>query len=156
MLNLHLKGFESANDERLRILDIITNSKDQLVSIGYADVAIETFYDMFIDLIENLFNTTNEELLLSFQESGNSDYYTWFMRLLTAGAIRGQPDRFLPFLSDDVNFNAVAMDGNIDKAILTYCQYEVEPMGKECEQVHITALAEYLGVVLHIEYLDGR
>ena len=38
----------------------------------------------------------------------------------------------------------------------SYCSREVEPMGKECEQVHIIAIAELLGVVVAIEYLDGR
>jgi hypothetical protein len=37
-----------------------------------------------------------------------------------------------------------------------YCQREVEPMGKECEQVHVIALTEYLGVGVCIEYMDGR
>lgn len=40
--------------------------------------------------------------------------------------------------------------------ILGYCQREVEPMGKECEQVHVIALTEYLGIAVRIEYLDGR
>ena len=29
-------------------------------------------------------------------------------------------------------------------------------MGKECEQVQIMALTEYLGIGVKIEYLDGR
>lgn len=38
-----------------------------------------------------------------------------------------------------------------------YCAKEVEPMGKECEQVQIMALLEVLhGVDICIEYLDGR
>lgn len=32
----------------------------------------------------------------------------------------------------------------------------VEPMGKECEQLQIQALTEYLGVTVRIEYLDGK
>ena len=37
-----------------------------------------------------------------------------------------------------------------------YCKKEVEPMGKECEQVQIIALTEYMGVGVRIDYLDGR
>ena len=37
-----------------------------------------------------------------------------------------------------------------------YCAREVEPMAKECEQLHIIALTEYLGLEVDIEYLDGR
>ena len=29
-------------------------------------------------------------------------------------------------------------------------------MGKECEQVQVTALAEYLGARIRIEYMDGH
>jgi hypothetical protein len=37
-----------------------------------------------------------------------------------------------------------------------YCQREVEPMGKESEQLHVTALTEVLGLRVDILYLDGR
>jgi len=37
-----------------------------------------------------------------------------------------------------------------------FCAREVEPVGKECEQVQIMALMRALGVRVHIEYLDGR
>lgn len=37
-----------------------------------------------------------------------------------------------------------------------FCAREVEPVGKECEQVQIMALMRALGTLVHIEYLDGR
>ncbi len=38
-----------------------------------------------------------------------------------------------------------------------YCCKEVEPMGKECEQLHISALVNYFGSLeICLEYLDGR
>lgn len=37
-----------------------------------------------------------------------------------------------------------------------YCKAEVEPMNKECEQLQILALTEYLDVQADIAYLDGR
>jgi ubiquitin thioesterase protein OTUB1 len=43
---------------------------------------------------------------------------------------------------------------NYDMA--TFCIQEVEPMGRECDQVHIMALTEALGIQVEIEYLDGR
>ena len=66
------------------------------------------------------------------------------MRLLTAGYIKRDPDRFLPFIDSSY------VDINV------YCTNEVEPMGKECEQVHIIALSEYLNITVEIAYLDGR
>jgi len=46
-------------------------------------------------------------------------------------------------------------DGTACLDIVTFCAREVEPMGRECEQIHIIALCEALGVSVAIEYLDG-
>lgn len=40
--------------------------------------------------------------------------------------------------------------------VYAFCTAEVEPMGKECEQLQIIALSEYLGISVEIAYLDGR
>lgn len=48
------------------------------------------------------------------------------------------------------------MDTGLDIDMAGYCRREVEPMGRECEQLHIIALTEYLGLRVAIEYLDGR
>ena len=53
-------------------------------------------------------------------------------------------DRFLPF-ADGLYFD-----------IHEYCKCEVEPMNKECEQLQIVALSEYLRIPVKIIYLDGR
>lgn len=61
------------------------------------------------------------------------------------GKMRSEEERFTPFISDSTFTNMEA-----------YCKKEVEPMGKECEQVQIIALTEYMGVGVRIDYLDGR
>ena len=61
------------------------------------------------------------------------------------GYLKRDADRFLPFVEGGVHFD---MD--------SYCKAEVEPMNRECEQIHIIALTEYLGVSIEIAYLDGR
>jgi hypothetical protein len=63
--------------------------------------------------------------------------------------MRKEAERFAPFLGE--GFGLSASDD-----VEAYCKREVEPMGKECEQIQIVALIEYLGVVTEIEYLDGR
>jgi ubiquitin thioesterase protein OTUB1 len=40
--------------------------------------------------------------------------------------------------------------------IASFCAREVEPMGRECEQLQIIALCEFLGAKVKIEYLDGE
>jgi len=131
----------TAEEERVRFLGAITRSTQSLISLGYSEIAFESFYDMFIELLEGLFSMTVESLFESFQEGGNADYYTWFMRLLTACSMRKDADRFAPFI-----------DGDIDD----FCKREVEPMGKECEHPQIVALSDFLGIRIQIEYLDGR
>jgi len=91
---------------------------------------------------------TREVLVQTFRDDVHTcDCCTWFMRLLTAATMRRQAERFLPFLDD-----IAASTGDMQD----YTQREVLPMGKECEQVHIIALAECLGVQVKIEYMDGR
>jgi hypothetical protein len=62
-----------------------------------------------------------------------------------AGHLRRHEERFFPFI-----------DGGMDLDMASYCRREVEPTGRECEQLHIVALTEYLGLRVAIEYLDGR
>jgi ubiquitin thioesterase protein OTUB1 len=40
--------------------------------------------------------------------------------------------------------------------IATFCQKQIEPMGKECSMVQVLALAEAFQVRVDIEYLDGH
>ena len=63
----------------------------------------------------------------------------------SSGKMRSEEERFAPFILDSTFTNMEA-----------YCKKEVEPMGKECEQVQIIALTEYMGVGVRIDYLDGR
>ena len=71
--------------------------------------------------------------------------HLFFLRSDYSGYLRQHGDRFFPFLAD-----------GMDLDMTSYCAREVEPMGKECEQLHIIALTEYLGLKVSIEYLDGR
>lgn len=130
------------DEERLRMLKTIIDSKEELIQFGYSEIAIESFYDIVVEVLENLFNYSPEELLDSFQASGLSDYYTWYMRLLTSLNMKKNAERYLPFI-DDVDINS-------------YCLREVEPMGKEVEAMMVSSLTEYLGIKLKIEYLDGK
>ena len=131
-----------------RFRTVIVNSKDTLVNLGFSEFAFECFYDELIELLDKLPAMTNSELYDAFQEGkGSPDEYTWFSRLLTSANMRIQSERFLPFLDD-----TAALTGDM----VSYLQREVEPMGKECEQVHIIALTDFLGVRCIIENLDGH
>lgn len=136
----------SARKELLRITDIIKGSMNDLVEVGYNEFAVETFYDMFIELLEQLPTMSRESLLAEFQEGGSGDHYTWYMRAMTAGYMKSHPDDYFPFILAEGVYADIA----------TFCEKEVEPMGKECEQMQITALTAYLKLGVKIIYVDGH
>jgi len=148
LLNLFLSGNDqsmlAAKIEYDRIMKIIKDSLGELIALGYPDYAIESFHEELVELLESLFQQTSDSLFGMFQEGGQANYVTWFMRVLTAGALKRDAERFLPFV-EGLYFD---MD--------SYCKNEVEPMNKECEQLQIMALVEYLGISIEISYLDGR
>lgn len=137
---------------------------------------------MFVELLSNLTSMTRESLYKHFVSDSNvADYYTWYMRVVTAGMsvlwvyhhhtkystlnprltyfnlsgyLRRNADRFLPFV--ECSFVGEDRDRDINGDMARFCSQEVEAMGRECEQVQVMALAEALGVQVEIEYLDGR
>lgn len=74
-----------AVDEHSRMLRRIKDCKDELIALGYSEVAFECFYDVTLELMEDLLQQSRDTLFLKFQDDGPSEYYVWFMRLLTAG-----------------------------------------------------------------------
>jgi ubiquitin thioesterase protein OTUB1 len=131
--------------ELARFKTFIERSKADLVEIGYEEFAIESFHDMFMELLDGLPSMSRDSLLALFQEDGSGDYYTWYMRVLCACYMRRNDERFFPFVDDGLCID-----------MKSYCEREVEPMGKECEQLQIIALTEYMGLSVDIHYLDGR
>lgn len=53
-----------------------------------------------MELLDSLFELTTDDLLKKFQDDGDSDYYTWYMRLLTAMSLRRDAEKYLPFILD--------------------------------------------------------
>jgi ubiquitin thioesterase protein OTUB1 len=149
LLGMHASGdLETrsvAENELMRMLSVLEECKGILVAFGYAEIIWEDFHSMLEELLTSLFQRPlSEPLEGAFQENADSDYYIWFMRLLTAVAIKQQADRFLPFVDSEYN------------GIHDFVSKEIEPMGRECEHVQITALTELLRVPVRVEYLDGR
>mmetsp|Transcript_12813 Transcript_12813/g.20900 ORF Transcript_12813/g.20900 Transcript_12813/m.20900 type:complete len:296 (+) Transcript_12813:125-1012(+) len=154
--------------EHHRMLEVIKTSKAQLVETGFNEFVFEMFYDEFIELLEKL-GTPGEltaAALLDLFTGQDADGYTWYMRLLTSGYLIQHHERFTPFIMSedsassssmaDLKVSALLNGTQGDAAMRGYCQREVEPMGKESEQLHATALTEALGLQVSIQYLDGR
>lgn len=108
-------------------------------------MTIEIFYDSLVEFLESLPTSTAEAMHTELtQENATSDYCTWYLRVLTATFLKADPTRFIPYLED----------GYMD--IASFCQTQIEPMGKDVTMVQVLALAEAFGVNVTVEYLDGR
>lgn len=136
----YLQNMKGNIDERKRILQVIETSKQELAAVGYTELTIEPFYDAFLEYLTDLNESTDVDAYFTTEDS---NYLVWYMRLLTAGYLKRFPDRFQPFLP------------NFEQSISDFCKREVEPMGKECEQIQIIALTESLQIGVKIHYLDG-
>ncbi|KAL8004683.1 putative Rho GTPase activation protein [Plasmopara halstedii] len=139
-------GIDTNAELRSHIQHKIQTSKSELVAIGYSDVAIDAFWETFVDYLAAMEMRSHAELVRDFQtEGGESEYLVWYMRLLTAGYMKKNEKTFQPFIEGLYPGQTVAQ----------FCAAEVEPMGKECDQPQIAALTEALEVGVKIEYLDG-
>ncbi|KAE8912704.1 hypothetical protein PF005_g8785 [Phytophthora fragariae] len=140
-------GAEDGNAAlRGRMQHKIQQSKSELLAVGYSDVAIDAFWETFVDYLAAMETRSHAELVQDFQtEGGGSEYLVWYMRLLTAGYMKQHAETFQPFIDGLCPGQTVAQ----------FCAAEVEPMGKECDQPQIAALTEALQVGVKIEYLDG-
>ena len=155
--------YNSTNDVELnRIRDYVKKSIFDVVEKGgYERFAIETFHEEMVDLLdlvakekkqhqrqsdeEGFFSSTIHTLLN--EENGTSDYCVWYLRVITSTYLKSDPDRFVHFI-DDPTCSYVDID--------TYCQKEIDPMGKECTMIGVLALAEAFQVNTEIEYMDGK
>lgn len=137
-----------------RIQTYVNESLTEVTKYGYDQFTIEMFHDELVDLMtfvvecsSNQNSSANAEKLHEKlnEENSTSDYCTWFLRVITSAYLKKDADRFIHFLDDPNYFD-----------VPTFCQREVDPMGKECGMVQVLALAEAFGVRVNIEYLDGN
>ena len=145
---------QNAADGKI-ILDYFkTKSWNEVLAQGYDEMALEIFYETIVDLLERVVDGKTDAAAFHTEmnaENSTSDYCTWYLRVVTATHLKQDPDRFLPFLMD-----GQAGGNNIFLDINQFCAKHVEPMGQECEQVQVLALAVAIGVHVQIKYLDGR
>ena len=122
-----------------------TSCWKNILEMGYDEMTLEVFYDSIVELFEQTLSGKMQDFHEEMnKENHTSDYCTWFLRIVTAAHLKGDPMRFLPFIDQP------GMD------IEQFCAREVEPMGKECEQLQIIALSEAFSVKVAIAYLDGH
>jgi len=132
--------------ELIRIRTIVEESKSKLLSVGYEASAMDMFWEMFLELLDEVPTLDLQTLHTKMNdEKGISPHVVWFCRALSATQIKINVDRFAPFIMDEF--------GNVD--VDQFCRTQVEPVNHECEQVQIIALTEMLQIPVAIEYLDA-
>ena len=125
---------------RLALLERMRGSLDYLEKSRYTRVSIEWFHEVVVEHFEDE-TMTPAKVEALFADPTESQNLVWYARLLCAGYLKQNADRFMPFIADGF--------ADID----SFCAQEVEPVGREAEQVHIIALCEFLTVEIAIEYV---
>ena len=142
-----------AEQERERFLNQLDVCKiDITTKGGYDEMVIEDPYECLRGIVESVPNTSPEQLHATFNESGgNAEYAVWFLRVLVGCFLKTHAEEYTGFLFSSETF-CEGMD------MTTFVQREVEPMGRECEQIQIMALMNSFNLGVSIEYLgpEGR
>lgn len=84
---------------------------------------------------------TVEELQEVFNDSGLSNYLVVFMRIITSGYLQKNQEFFQHFIDD----HATVKD---------FCGHEVEPMNRESDHIHVTAITQATDIPVSISYLN--
>ncbi|XP_001365744.1 ubiquitin thioesterase OTUB1 [Monodelphis domestica] len=138
----YLEALLEDSKELQRFKAISAKSKEDLVSQGFIEFAIEDFHNTLMDLIEQVEKQTSvDELLTAFNDQNISDYLVAYLRLLTSGYLQRESEFFEFFIEGG-------------RTVKEFCQQEVEPMSKESDHIHIIALAQALSISIQVEYMD--
>ncbi|XP_052827653.1 ubiquitin thioesterase OTUB1 isoform X2 [Octopus bimaculoides] len=125
-----------------RFKEVIHQSKEDMVNLGFPQFTLEDFYDTFVNVISRVESfCTHKELFDIFNDQGVSDYLVVYWRLLASGYLQRHEDFFSNFV-----------EGH--RTVKEFCGQEVEPMGKESDHIHITALTSAVGIPVRVEYMD--
>lgn len=127
-----------------KFLAAVSPSKDEMVALGMPAFTVEDFYDTFMDTLSRLSGENKmspEELAMTFNDEGMSNYLVVFLRLLTSKQ-----------LQKDGEFYQNFMEGG--RTVAEFCSTEVEPMYHESDHIHIIALCAASDLAVRVVYLD--
>ncbi|CDW75085.1 ubiquitin thioesterase otub1 [Stylonychia lemnae] len=121
-----------------QILKVLVGSKKDLMDLGYDEIAIEDFYDLFLDEFKKLKTIAKakaaEHLLKLLCNKEEAVYIIMFARFLAACYLKQNAIMFEGFVGD----------------VAQFCMREVEQVDVECDQPQIIAITNYLGLGVEI------
>lgn len=119
-------------------LKVIEGSKQELMSNGYDEVAIEDFYDLFLAEVKKLKDIEAKDaeghLMKTLANKEEATYLIMYARFLTALYLKQNSFLFEDFVGD----------------VASFCMREVEAVDVECDQPQMIAITNYLGVGVEI------
>jgi ubiquitin thioesterase protein OTUB1 len=122
--------------------DKLVASKETLKATGFTQFTVDDFYDTFLDVVDKVADgLAASELLKLFQEPSLADYLVVYLRILTSAELRKSAEFYSNFIEGE-------------RTLEEFCQFEVEPMYKESDHIHITALTTALGIGVRVIYMD--
>ena len=117
---------------------VIEGSKQELMSNGYDEVAIEDFYDLFLAEVKKLKDIDAKDaeghLMKTLANKEEATYLIMYARFLTALYLKQNSFLFEDFVGD----------------VASFCMREVEAVDVECDQPQMIAITNYLGVGVEI------
>jgi len=125
-------------------LKTVENSKKELTSMGYDEIAVEDFYDIFLEKAKKLREIEPKDAegylhsTLSNKEEAN--YLIMYARFLTSCYLKQNSFLFEDFVGD----------------IPSFCMREVEAVNVECDHPQIIAITNYLGVGVEINSVGPK
>ncbi|KAH8070156.1 NEDD8-specific protease [Aureococcus anophagefferens] len=124
------RGAGAPHPELERVRAVVRASKAKILSVDYEETAIDMFWEMLVEVLDDVPKTTLAQWHAKMnEEHGVAMHIVWFCRVLSAAQIKLNADRFAPFVMDETGAADVA----------DFCRREVEPVNHECEQVQIIA-----------------
>eukprot|EP00434_Breviolum_minutum_P029563 symbB.v1.2.026140.t1/scaffold2589.1/size75518/7 len=130
------------NKERAAALhDRQKGALDFCIEAGYERMAIEDFFDEFMELLGAISaeGATLSTLEALWKESDK--YLVCWARVLTSAYLKRHEQDFASFLTSH-------------SSIQQFCAQEVDPMTTEADHLQIMALSSYLAVPVTVVYLD--
>ncbi|CDS38104.1 Ubiquitin thioesterase otubain protein [Echinococcus multilocularis] len=127
-------------EEAKRFIRFCDECKEFLISVGYTEFTVEDFHEQFTGMVEKLVlqDGSLSELEDLFNNQSYSDYYVVFLRLSVSSYMQRNESFYSNFIPDN-------------KTVRRFCETEVEPMGLECDNIHVAALALAMDVPIKIE-----
>jgi ubiquitin thioesterase protein OTUB1 len=143
---LHKFAGGRRSEEFGRIVELIANSKDQLIDAGFPEFGIEDFWEQTVETFRWLQRSqANEEEVLERAGSQEvSDSLVVYARFLTSWVLQRDSDQYAPFLQAPYF------------SVSEFVRAEVDPWGREADYLQTAALSAFFSLRVQVIYIDSN